>query len=258
MSALKRRANFSPSAFRRFKLPRYRKPQLSFLDDLPAEIRNHIYELLLVATEPIDILSLTCPKSFQRPSQALRLSPAMLCVCQQIYHEAGGILYGMNTFAITIRTRPSILRRDRKLWQTHSGFDSDLGSDSDAVSDSGSEVVCLSDLPSLRFISLGPMSLTKLSINLAPPAELQGKKTEPYHEDLLLDVCQTFFPVAKTVILSTREIEDVMEKRSNKRWRQRVEDDFQRNRDVLSLALAITKPRNVVVESSLWKWDPED
>jgi hypothetical protein len=64
--------------------------------------------------------------------------------------------------------------------------------------------------------------------------------------------------MAKTFTLSTREIEEAMEKRGNKRWRQRVDDDFQRNREVLSVVLAITKPRNIVVDSKIWKWDPEE
>jgi hypothetical protein len=102
------------------------------------------------------------------------------------------------------------------------------------------------------------MPITEFRINLAPPAELRGKDTEDYHELLLLDVCTEFLPFAKTVIISTREVEDAMEKRSNKRWRQRVDDDFQRNRDMLSLALAITKPRNIIVDSKIWKWDPEE
>ena len=101
------------------------------------------------------------------------------------------------------------------------------------------------------------MPIADLRINLAPPAELRGKDTDTYHENLLLDVCTEFLPFAKTLTLSTREIEDAMEKRANKRWRQRVEDDFRRNRDVLSLALAITKPRNIIVDSKIWKCDPE-
>jgi hypothetical protein len=102
------------------------------------------------------------------------------------------------------------------------------------------------------------MPITNFRISLAPPAELRGKDTEAYYENLLLDVCTEFLPMAKTVILSTREIEDAIEKRGNKRWRQRVDDDFQRNRKVLSLALAITKPRNVIVDSKIWKWDLEE
>ena len=102
------------------------------------------------------------------------------------------------------------------------------------------------------------MPIADLRINLAPPAELRGKYTEAYHENLLLDVCTEFLPFAKTFTLSTREIEDAMEKRGNKRWRQRADDDFQRNRDMLSLALAITKPRNIIMDSKIWKWDPKE
>ena len=64
MLSLKRRADFPLSVTKRFKLPRCRRSRLTFLDDIPAEIRNKIYELVLVVAEPIDILSLACPKSF--------------------------------------------------------------------------------------------------------------------------------------------------------------------------------------------------
>ena len=67
MHSLKRYADVALLATKRFKLPRYRKSRLIFLNDIPAEIRNKIYELLLVVAEPIDILSLACPKSFKRP-----------------------------------------------------------------------------------------------------------------------------------------------------------------------------------------------
>ena len=257
MLSLKRPANFAPPVTKRFKLPRYRKSRLTFLDDIPAEIRNKIYELLLVATEPIDMLSLACANSFQRPPQKLSLSLALLCTCQQIFHEASGIVYGMNNFAISIRPRPSILRRTRQLWPL-SDLDSGWDSDSDAVSDSDLDVVCLSDRPRPKFTNPRSMAITEFRINLAPPAELRGKDTEDYHEHLLLDVCTEFLPLAKTVIVSTREVENAMEKRGNKRWRQRVEDDFQRNREVLSAALTITKPRNIIIASKIWKWDPEE
>ena len=100
--------------------------------------------------------------------------------------------------------------------------------------------------------------MANFRINLAPPAEVRGRDTEDYHENLLLDVCTEFLPFAKTFVLSTCEIEDAMEKGGNKRWRQRVDDDFQRNRDMLSLALAITKPRNIIVDSKIWKGDPKE
>ena len=163
----------------------------------------------------------------------------------------------MNEFAITIRMRLSILRRTRELW-TPSDLDSDWGSDSDAVSNLDSDLVCLSDRPRPTFTNPRSMPIATFRINLALLAELRGKITEAYHENLLLDVCTEFLPLAKTFILSTREIEDVMEKRGNKRWRQRVDDDFQRNRDMLSLALAFTKPRNIIVDSKIWKWDPKE
>ena len=64
MLSLKRPADFLRLVTKRFKLPRYRKSRLKFLNDIPAEIRNKIYEFQLVVAEPIDILSLACLKSF--------------------------------------------------------------------------------------------------------------------------------------------------------------------------------------------------
>jgi hypothetical protein len=64
MLSFKRRTNFVLLVTKRFKLPRYRKSQLTFLNDIPMEIKNKIYKLLLVVVEPIDILSLACLNSF--------------------------------------------------------------------------------------------------------------------------------------------------------------------------------------------------
>ena len=119
--------------------------------------------------------------------------------------------------------------------------------------DSDLDVICLLDRPRPKFTNLRSMPITKFRINLALLAELCGKDTKDYPEHLLLDVYTEFLPFPKTVIISTREVKHTIEKRSNKRWRQRVDDDFQRNREVLSVALAITKPRNIVVDSKIWK-----
>ena len=61
------------------------------------------------------------------------------------------------------------------------------------------------------------MPITNFRINLALLAELRGKDTEAYYENLLLDVYTEFLLLAKTFILSTREVKDIIEKRGNKR-----------------------------------------
>ena len=126
------------------------------------------------------------------------------------------------------------------------------------MTNSDLDVVYLSNRPRPTFINPRSILITKFRINLALPIELRGKITEAYHENLLLDVYTKFLLIAKTFTLSTREIKDIIERRSNKRWRQRVDDNFQRNRDMLSLALALAKPRNIVVDSKIWKWDIEE
>lgn len=57
--------------------------------NLPGEIRNQIYELLLVVPAIPDSHAL---------GQTPRVHPSILAVCRQTYHEAIKILYGSNTF----------------------------------------------------------------------------------------------------------------------------------------------------------------
>jgi hypothetical protein len=81
---------------------------LSILTKLPPEIRNMIYEFLFVQEEPVEIIP-----GYSRPiagsSRATRLSLArgvvFLRTCRQIYHEAVGILYSRNRFAMLSRDR---------------------------------------------------------------------------------------------------------------------------------------------------------
>ncbi|KAH8801540.1 hypothetical protein F5884DRAFT_518098 [Xylogone sp. PMI_703] len=70
-------------------------PQITFLD-LPGEIRNQIYILLLVFP------SLRISSSIDK---SCRLHPAILQSCHQIYLEAREVLYGGNTFI----AHPSLL-----------------------------------------------------------------------------------------------------------------------------------------------------
>ena len=56
---------------------------------LPGEIRNQIYNLLLIIPPP------GVPRSLGGGS---KISPQILNVCRQIYHEAIEVLYGKNTF----------------------------------------------------------------------------------------------------------------------------------------------------------------
>jgi hypothetical protein len=56
---------------------------------LPGEIRNQIYEMLLIIPAP----------RVNRPlGGGPKIHPQILYACRQMYHEAAAILYGMNTF----------------------------------------------------------------------------------------------------------------------------------------------------------------
>ena len=56
---------------------------------LPAELRNEIWQLALVRDEPIRIF---------HPGMGARLEPALLATCKQIRNEAQDMLYSENTF----------------------------------------------------------------------------------------------------------------------------------------------------------------
>lgn len=240
MTSLKRHSDGTPSTTRPFKLPR-RLKQTGFLD-LPGELRNHIYELSLVAAEPIDLLGFAQPDTFQRPPQRHSLTPALLSACQDIYEEAIGVLYGMNTFVVTIRTRPSTIE------QSGLRMNGSLDTSRDV------EVICLSDRPKFKV----PRSMpgARLTIELAPPAELHDEDTETYHERLLQDVCAGFLPKIETLEISTRKIEDEMGE-WGEIWETLIEQDFDRSSDVLDMALAFVKPPSVVTLSDIYVLDSE-
>ena len=237
----KRRTKRAAPVDRQFQqAPRTRR--LNFLDDFPGELRNKIYELALVADKPINMLSFACKDCFQRPPQTLSLSPALLATNQQIFREAKDYLYGMNTFAVTIRTRPSILRRYGQI------------QDADAGPEPEPDVICLSDRP--RFDILKEQyQIDNLRIELDIPAEFQGGETEKCHEHLLQDMCATYLQSTKNLTISTRELEDGLNDDDIRDWHEVLEEDFDRSSDVLDMALALEKPFSVVVESSIYVQD---
>jgi len=67
--------------------------EASILSTLPAEVRNRIYELALVATRTINIWELSLNKPLWK-------APALLHTCQQIRAEARYYYYALNTFRI--------------------------------------------------------------------------------------------------------------------------------------------------------------
>ncbi|KAE8447265.1 hypothetical protein EG329_010959 [Mollisiaceae sp. DMI_Dod_QoI] len=71
------------------------------LDVLPAEIRNRIYNLLLLnsdLSQRKSIISVRAPQVGR--TATYNLTPALLQTCRQIYNEASAILYGSNVFLI--------------------------------------------------------------------------------------------------------------------------------------------------------------
>lgn len=80
-----------------------RETQSTALMDLPAEIRNHIYELVLVKHAAIDI-SITIGKfdSFARRMSASCKQPALTRVSQALRRETLPMFYGENSFKINL------------------------------------------------------------------------------------------------------------------------------------------------------------
>lgn len=70
---------------------------VTFLD-LPTEIRNQIYNLLL----PGDLSS-------RSSSQRRKTSTSFMAACKQIYHEAVSILYGKKTFSIDVHSEGGVV-----------------------------------------------------------------------------------------------------------------------------------------------------
>lgn len=77
-----------PSKLKRFRRPRQRKG--CHLLKLPGELRNRIYELVIVEKGRLKITA-------KGPGQ-----PALLRTCRQIRREAGTIYYGSNDFSLRI------------------------------------------------------------------------------------------------------------------------------------------------------------
>ena len=67
---------------------------------VPQELRDRVYELLLVSDKCINISNFS--DRGKLPPQTLSLWPAVLSTCRQVHHEAIGFLYRCNTFNITI------------------------------------------------------------------------------------------------------------------------------------------------------------
>jgi len=71
-------------------------PAATFLLSIPAELRNEIYEHVLVDDEPV-LLVENIEDSVIK-ARGFAGNSAILQTCRQIYHEAIGILYGQNVF----------------------------------------------------------------------------------------------------------------------------------------------------------------
>jgi len=76
-------------------------PATAPLLSIPAELRNQIYEYLLVDDRPVQVeYGVESPAS---KVTSFKGSSAIIRTCRQIYHEAIGVLYGHNIFEFTYR-----------------------------------------------------------------------------------------------------------------------------------------------------------
>lgn len=75
-------------------------PDTLSLLSIPRELRDRIYEILLVSDRCISVANFVDNQDL--PSQGLGLWPAVLGTCRQIHDEAAGFLYRSNTFYTTI------------------------------------------------------------------------------------------------------------------------------------------------------------
>ena len=63
-----------------------------FFDKVPREIRNHIYQLLLV--DQVEEINLSIHPDYRKDE----LYPAILCTCKKAYMEGSAVLYDQNRF----------------------------------------------------------------------------------------------------------------------------------------------------------------
>jgi len=71
-------------------------PAATFLLSIPAELRNAIYEYVLVDDEPVVLVEDAADSAIK--ASGFAGNSAILQTCRQIYHEAIGVLYGQNVF----------------------------------------------------------------------------------------------------------------------------------------------------------------
>ena len=232
METIKRRAVSEPPTSPKRRRHTFRR-LVGFLD-LPAELRTQIYELALVSREHIDLLSFASPRTYQRPFQTTKLSPAILQTCKQVYEEASDVLYGLNTFYLNIRTRPS-LQRICRFWNVPASV--------------GDELRCLSDRPD--FTPLKRRIPKRLRIHLEPvPSQKSFKPIEACNEHLLADVCATFMlqrSAPDLVILTIGSIAKMPG--ADQRWEEVLKTDRDMNLEALGCVFSLSNPRALVVQS---------
>jgi hypothetical protein len=89
----------------------------STLLDLPCEILSLILRNLLTAADPIDLWNLSQDWRAHIPCQRVGLHPNILRASRLLSEEGCRLLYGGNTFRITILLHP----HDQNVWRHHGG-----------------------------------------------------------------------------------------------------------------------------------------
>lgn len=102
-----------PNKPKRSRRPRQRKS--CHLLNLPGELRNHIYEMVVVEPDRVEITS-------EGPGE-----PPLLRTCRQIRREAGSLYYRSNIFAFCLEAYngadfvPFIRQADKFIWTLREG-----------------------------------------------------------------------------------------------------------------------------------------
>lgn len=157
------------------------------LFSLPRELRDQIYGFALVSTEQISVLNFAELPKYHAPKQKHGLSYALLATNRQVYNEAIGVLYGLNTFQAKIPMHLHQALRRREVEKALDTLRLPFGTDLPEP-----EVYCLTDRP--RYSHPGISRIERLEVQL-----VQVVPDRPHWQDgginvdhAMQDLCEAF------------------------------------------------------------------